>query len=102
MVGDESLKVTHLQFVDDTILFLKANPENICKIVLCLKIFHAISGLKVNMSKTCMVGIHIVDNKLASFAEIMGCQVGRWSLHYLGMSLGGNPKFVFFFLGPNG
>lgn len=55
--------VSHLQFVDDTILFLNANIENIKNVELCLKIFKAISELKVNTSKSCMVGIHVEDGE---------------------------------------
>lgn len=61
-----------------------------------LKIFQAISGLKVNLLKTCMVGIHVEEEELVTMVGIMGCQTGRWALQYLGMPLGGNPKSVSF------
>lgn len=33
---------------------------------------------------------------LESLAEVMGCKVGSWSMKYLGMPLGGNPRAVSF------
>lgn len=94
VIGDDSIMVSHLLFADDTTLFLKADVENIRSIKLCMLIFQVISGLKVNLFKTSMVGIEVEGNSLLRFVEMMGCSVGRWPIKYLGMQLGGNPKLV--------
>lgn len=44
---------------------------------LCLHIFEVISGLKVNLEKSCMVGIHINDGDLEDLARVIGCNVGE-------------------------
>lgn len=91
-VGDDLIMVSHLQFMDDTILFLKAERYNIKRMEMCLKNFQVISSLKVNLSKSCMVGIHIDDNRFSPLAQILGCNVGAWPINYLGMPLRGNPR----------
>lgn len=95
-VGDDSIMVSHLQFAYDTILFLRAEIENIRNMDLCVKIFEAISGLKVNIAKSYMVGIHMEGPSLDSFARIMGSKVGRWPIKYLSMPLGGNSRSIVF------
>lgn len=59
-----------------------------------LKKFELISGLKVNMIKSCMVGIHIEDGVLKNLVEVIGCKVRP--LKYLGMPPGRNSKAVSF------
>lgn len=95
-VGEERVMVTHLQFADDTILFLKAERESIRNMEFCLKIFEVISGLRVNMAKSCMVGIHVDNTNIQSLTSLIGCRVGSWPLKYLGMPLGGNPRAISF------
>lgn len=56
--------------------FLKADMLNVQRMALCLRIFQAISGLKVNFSKSSMVGIGVEDSSLGSFAKAMCCSVG--------------------------
>lgn len=55
------MMVLHLQFANDTIMFLKAKMENVHNMELCLPIFEAISGLKVNMMKSSTMGILVEE-----------------------------------------
>lgn len=96
IIGDDSLMVSHLQFVDDTILFLKEDFDNVRQMELCMKIFEAISSLKVNLFMSYIVDINVEENFVTNLPDIMGCSVGRWPINYLGMPLGGNPKSVAF------
>lgn len=96
IIGDDSLKVSHLQFVDNTISFLNAKKENIKNMKMCLSIFEVIDGFSVNMDKSCMARIHVDQSMLMELASVMGCQLGALPLKYLEMPLGGNPKVVAF------
>lgn len=58
----------------------------------CLKIFEVIFCLNVNLAKSCLVGIHVDQVSIGNFARLIGCNVGRWPLKYLGMPLGVNPR----------
>lgn len=79
-VRDGRHVVSHLQFADDMILFIEAEEKYIRNMDSCLKNFELISGLKINMSKSCMVG----------------CRVDQWSIKYLGLLLGGLPRCISF------
>lgn len=78
--------VSHLQFVDDTILFLGTDANNIRSMGMFIKIFELISGLKVNMSKSCMVGINMKDQSLRELASVVGCVVDEWSIKVFGIT----------------
>lgn len=88
VIGDDRIMVTHLQFANNTIIFLKANQDNVKRMDLCLEIFQVILGLKV--------GVNVEENVLLCFVDLMGCSVGKWPIKYLGMPLGGNPRVVAF------
>uniref|UniRef100_A0A2N9GID8 OBG-type G domain-containing protein n=1 Tax=Fagus sylvatica TaxID=28930 RepID=A0A2N9GID8_FAGSY len=56
-----------------------------------LTFFEAVTGLRVNMSKSEMVPVGVVPN-LRVLADIMGCRIGSLPMSYLGMPLGANFK----------
>ena len=88
--------VSHLLFVDDTILFCDADVEQILHIRLLLLSFQAVTGLKVNVHKCEMVPIWEVDD-VHALANILGCRVGSclcltlaccWGLHTTPLQFG--------------
>ena len=54
--------------------------------------FFQASGLKVNLSKSHLLGINLEDGEIKELAEVLGCSVGVWPMLYLGLPLGGNPR----------
>lgn len=74
--GDDRILVSYLQFANYTILVFKADRDNISKMMICMQIFQAISGLKVNMFKSYMVSINVTGNSISSLTEVLGCNVG--------------------------
>ena len=83
--------VSHLLFVDDTILFCDANEEQILHVRMLLLCFQAVTGLKVNTLKSEMVPIGEVPN-VHVLTEILGCWIGSLPITYLGMPLGASHK----------
>ncbi|XP_077234673.1 uncharacterized protein LOC143876875 [Tasmannia lanceolata] len=66
--------VSHLQFTDDTVLFLDA-------------------GLKINFSKSVVTGINLNSQAIEMMAGCLGCQQVCFPMSYLGLPLGcGIPK----------
>ena len=69
--------ISHLLFVEDTILFCDVVVEQILQVQLLLLCFQAVTGLKVNVQKSEMVPIEEVDD-VHALAEILGCRVGTY------------------------
>ena len=89
-LGDR-LEVSHLLYVDNTILFYDACPEQVTYLRWVLTCFEAVTGLRVNMSKSEMVSIGEVPN-LSYLADILSCRLGTLPMTYLGMPLGSSFK----------
>ena len=85
------LHISHLLFVDDTILFCDASKEQLLHIRMVLIFFEAITGLKVNIGKSEIVSVGEVGN-LDALTRILCCKVGCLPMSYLGMPLGAHYK----------
>lgn len=73
-VGRNDMVVSHLQFVDETIIMCKDSAQQIKYLGCVIRYFDAVSGLKVNLFKSRMYGVGQVEN-LEKLAEKFGCQV---------------------------
>ena len=51
-VGNNGPVLTHLQFVDDTMVFCAADKEELLNIKRILRCFELVSGLKINFFKS--------------------------------------------------
>ena len=79
--------ISHLLYVDDTILFCEANSEQLMYLRWTLIWFEAFSGLKINLNKSVIIPLGRVDNVEVLAAEL-GCGVGSLPSTYLGLPLG--------------
>ncbi|XP_028093957.1 uncharacterized protein LOC114294055 [Camellia sinensis] len=69
VVGHSELKLSHLQFADDTIIFCEANWEEIIAIKRILRCFEVMFGLKINFHKCKVYGISVEDDLVKEFAK---------------------------------
>lgn len=85
--GNNVLKVSHLLFVDDTLIFCKADFDQMRYLRMVLFCFKAVSGLKINLlilftSKLVPVGPMANVEELS---EVLGCKISSFPLKYLGL-----------------
>ena len=77
--------ISHLLFIDDTILFCHSSREQVLSTRLALSCFQAFTGLKVNVEKSEIVLVGEVGN-IGVLANILRCRVGSLPMKYLGMT----------------
>uniref|UniRef100_A0A2N9F0T2 Reverse transcriptase domain-containing protein n=1 Tax=Fagus sylvatica TaxID=28930 RepID=A0A2N9F0T2_FAGSY len=86
-----SLMLSHLLFADDTLIFCGADSDQVTNLRHVFTWFEAVSGLKINLSKSEIVPIgdvlHIVE-----LMQILGCKQSFLPLQYLGLPLGASFK----------
>ena len=58
----EEVQVTHLLFVDDTLVFCKDSREQLVYLSWILMWFEALSELKINLSKSALLPVGSVEN----------------------------------------
>ncbi|XP_028113211.1 uncharacterized protein LOC114311295 [Camellia sinensis] len=92
VVGSSGLRITHLQFADDTILFCNADKEEVGNIKRILRCFEIVSGLRINYHKSVICGIGVDDGSMQEFASSLNCCHHKLPLKYLGLPLGANPS----------
>ncbi|KAF5458261.1 hypothetical protein F2P56_022301 [Juglans regia] len=71
--------ISHILFVDDTLLFCEANAGHIQSLKAILLCCETVSGLKINLAKTEMVAVGDVNN-IRGLADILGCVVSSLPL----------------------
>jgi hypothetical protein len=67
--------------------------EQLIHVRMVLTCFEAVTGLRVNMTKSEMVPVGVVPNIL-EFVDSLCCHIGILLLSYLGMPLGASYKAV--------
>ncbi|GAU47276.1 hypothetical protein TSUD_94650 [Trifolium subterraneum] len=91
-----SVSVSHLQFADDTLLLGTKSWANVRAMRETLVLFETMSSLKVNFSKSMLVGVNISDTWLHAAATALRCKVGKIPFIYLGLPIGGDPRRLIF------
>jgi len=98
-VGERQVKVSMLQYADDTLFFYKASIQSVLTLKAILKCFELASGLKVNYYKSKFGGVGVNINQTMVFAFILNCHIMKTPFSYLGMMVGGNHKRCVFWEG---
>jgi hypothetical protein len=80
-----SLEVSHLLFVDDTLIICDANSEHIHNLDHILLCFGAISGLKINFQKFELAVVGEFPN-IKELAGILSCRISSFPMKLPGSS----------------
>ena len=86
-----SMAVSHLLFADDTLIFCKVDLDQILILCMILIWFEVVSGLKINLGKSELVLVGVVNN-IDIFLVVLGCKQGPLPMKYLGLPLGAKFK----------
>ena len=76
--------MSHLLFVDDTLVFCEDSQEKMAFLSLLLMWFEVISGLSINLNKSELLPVGRVESVEVLAAEL-GCKVGSLPSTYLGL-----------------
>jgi hypothetical protein len=80
-------KIIHLQYADDTLIFLKTDAKMVENLKWHSIAFEGIFGLKVNFAKSELIPLNIFSATSLHFSHILGCKLGKLPRKYLGISL---------------
>ena len=83
---------THLQFADDTIMFINGSLESVIGIKRVLQCFQLLSGLKINYKKSELFSSKSCKAEALEASSLFGCRVGVWPMKYLGMPVGASSR----------
>ena len=87
----EDLSISHLLYADDTLIFCEDDIEQLKFLSWILMWFEAMSGLKINLTKSEIIPIGPVNN-LVELTSELGCNIGSLPTSYLGLPLGAKHK----------
>ena len=73
--GGKGVNVSHLLFVDDTLVFCGASKVQLLHLSWILMWFEAMSGLRINLDKSELISVDCVDD-VEDLAAAIGCKVG--------------------------
>ena len=96
MGNHDPVVVSHLQFDDDTLTLCDKSWGNIRAMRAILFLFEDLSSLKVNFSKSLLVGVNVNGSLLSEAASFLNCKVGVTPFRYLGLPIGGNASRLAF------
>ena len=86
-----SLQLSPLLLVDDTLVLCDADLGQILFLWLVLFWFEVVSGLNINMDKSELVPVGMVPN-IADMVDVLGCKQGSFPMQYLGLPLDANVR----------
>ncbi|WOK94721.1 hypothetical protein Cni_G03426 [Canna indica] len=80
-------RVSHFMFANDLILFCKNEDSSLRNLLLLLKYFELVAGLKVNLAKSSILCLKTDQDLSNNLTLEIECQVSSFSMSYLGLPL---------------
>ena len=88
--------LSHLQYADDTLIFMNANLHRVKTVHRILLWFAICSGLHINFHKSSLIGINVGEDACASMPSSIFYRFGSLPCSYLGMPLESQNCMVIF------
>ncbi|GKA00908.1 RNA-directed DNA polymerase, eukaryota, reverse transcriptase zinc-binding domain protein [Tanacetum coccineum] len=89
-IGQGNLVLSHLFYADDAIFVGEWSQYNAYNLICMLRCFYLVSGLKINVNKSKLLGVGVSDVDVVDMAKVLGCGVSKLPMMYLGVPVGGN------------
>ncbi|XP_042404042.1 uncharacterized protein LOC121993799 [Zingiber officinale] len=83
----QELRITHLAYADDLLLFSRGDRSSTRVIMGCLEQFEMMEGLRPNLNKSCIYMAGLEGDARQELLTITGFQEGHMSYRYLGIPL---------------
>lgn len=79
------MEVSHLQYADDTLCIGTPSIENLWTLKALLQGFELASGLKINFTKSCLIGVNVQSEFMDMACNFLHCSQGSLPFEYLGL-----------------
>jgi len=79
--------ISHIRYVDDTVIMIDAFDQSILNLMLILYYFEWLSGLKINFHKSEVFVFGVEQLEKERMANMLNCTLGAWPMKYLGIPL---------------
>ncbi|GJY38021.1 RNA-directed DNA polymerase, eukaryota [Tanacetum coccineum] len=93
-LGGGQVNLSHMFYADDAVFVGQWCDGNINTLVHVLDCFHKVSGLRMNLGKSKIIGVHVEDAVVSRDAGKLGCMILKSPFMYLGACVGGNMSRV--------
>lgn len=70
--------LTHLQYADDTVIFLEFSTENLQNIKLILSCYDVMLGMKINFEKSEVFTVGLEESDQQEVINILNCKIGTF------------------------
>lgn len=87
-VEKDRMKVSHLQYADDLMLFLQHDNKAIRNALTLIQVFGHTLELKINLTYSDLIEISVEEDIIDQTANQIGCIKLKWAIIYLGLPLG--------------
>lgn len=88
--GHDNMRISHLIYADDVIFVGEWSWLNAHNLLCMLRCFFLISGLKINVNKSNLLGVCVPDDFVSDLAHSIGCRAASFPMNYLGIPVGCN------------
>jgi hypothetical protein len=77
--------ITHLQYADDTFIFLNMDDQSIIYTKFLLYCFENMSGLKINYQNSEVFALGCSEEEMTRVAQMFNCNIGHLPMKFLGV-----------------
>nr|GFB21703.1 RNA-directed DNA polymerase, eukaryota, reverse transcriptase zinc-binding domain protein [Tanacetum cinerariifolium] len=89
-----SVNLSHTFYADDVVFVRQWCDGNIDTLVHVLECFYRASGLRINMSRSKIMGVFMESDKVKCVESKLGCLILKTPFSYLGTQVGGSMLWI--------